>query len=37
MKNDSPFKSYVEKQKVWQRKRHERQMNVAKSGIYREW
>lgn len=35
VKNDSPFKSYVEKQKVWQRKRQERQMNVAKSGIYR--
>ena len=35
MKNDSPLKSYVEKQKVWERKRQERQINDAKSGIYR--
>ena len=35
MKNDSPLKSYVEKQMVWERKRKERQINDAKSGIYR--
>ena len=34
-KNDSPLKSYVEKQMVWERKRKERQINDAKSGIYR--